>query len=470
MSTPAPRPTEQERRFGAGRIVLIAVGCIAALMALALFAGAGFITWANATQRDADGFFATTYHRYSTPSFALTREHVRVFTGVDRPEWITRPGRLATVRVSAHAIPGRQLFVGIARTSAVDAYLGGVAHDEVTDVSYDPFSVNYRSSTGTAPMTRPGNLHVWSVQATGAAPAVTWPVRKGNWSLVVMNASGAQGVSADVRLAAKVNFLGWVSLGLFLAGVLFAAAAALMIAFGVRRRSAATGAAGAGATAARYAAEPSPVVLDATPAPALSRWLWLVKWLLLIPHIIVLAFLWCAFFVLTIVAGVAILFTGRYPRGIFDFNVGVLRWTWRVAYYSYAALGTDRYPPFTLADVPDYPARLDVAYPERLSHWLVLVKWWLLALPQLVIVGILLGTAWGPRYTQFGLIAVLVVVAGFCLLFAGRYPAGLYDFLMGLNRWVVRVGAYVALMTDRYPPFRLDQGAHEPRARRPAVG
>ena len=184
-----------------------------------------------------------------------------------------------------------------------------------------------------------------------------------------------------------------------------------------------------------------------------ARGWWLLKWLLGIPHYIILAFLWIAFVVVWIIAFFAILFTAKYPRGLFNFNAGVLRWTWRVGFYSYEALGTDKYPPFTLASVDDYPADLQIEYPENLSRGLVLVKWWLLALPHYFITSFFQGGHGGR--SRVGLTTILAIFGAVALLFTGKYPEDIFKLVVGMNRWTYRVCAYASLMTDRYPPFRL---------------
>ena len=205
-----------------------------------------------------------------------------------------------------------------------------------------------------------------------------------------------------------------------------------------------------------------PVTLKGELTEPPARGWWLLKWLLGIPHYVILLFLWIAFIVVTIIAFFAILFTGKYPRGLFDFNAGVLRWTWRVGFYSYDVLGTDKYPPFTL-NPADYPAELEIEYPEKLSRGLVLVKWWLLAIPHYLVLAALCG-GWGWKWGNGsegdpsggpGLLYVLVIIAAVALLFTGKYYKEIFKLIVGINRWAYRVGAYAALMTDKYPPFRL---------------
>ena len=207
-----------------------------------------------------------------------------------------------------------------------------------------------------------------------------------------------------------------------------------------------------------------PIRLEGQLDPPLSRWLWLVKWFLLIPHILILVFLWLAFLLTTIAAFFVLLFTGRYPRGIFDFNLGVLRWTWRVAFYSYSALATDRYPPFSLGEEPDYPARLEIDYPEWQRKGFPLIGWWLLGVPQYGLASVFAGAGvgWAWQYGWGGIIDILMFVVAILLLFKNTYREDVFDIVMGFNRWVVRVGAYAAFMTPNYPPFRFDPGPREP--------
>jgi hypothetical protein len=182
-----------------------------------------------------------------------------------------------------------------------------------------------------------------------------------------------------------------------------------------------------------------PANLEISYPGELNRWLPLVKWLLAIPHFIALFFVGFGAFFALVYAFFVVLFTGRWPRGAFDFVVGTLRWAYRVlAYYH---LMTDAYPPFSLADDPDYPVRLDIEYPEHVDRWRPLVQW-LLAIPYLVVAGVL-----------YWLTGVMTFVAFFTVLFTKEIPRGVFELMVPGLRWNLRGGAYTYFMNDRYPPW-----------------
>jgi hypothetical protein len=351
------------------------------------------------------------------------------------------------------------IFLGIAPRADLEAYLSDVPHSQIERIDFGDYrkdriwTTQYEDRMGADAPSPPGDQTFWhaSVQGDGTQ-TLLWTMQPGDWMLVAMNADGSRGIEMSGTVGAEAPWLLAVGIGLLVAGVVLVALGLALILFVARRARIDA------PTVAEEAAEPIaegafPLSLKAEMDVSLSPALWLVKWFLLIPHCIVVPFLWVGFGVCWLLALFAILFTGRYPRGLFDYNVGVMRWTWRVAFYSYQALGTDQYPPFTLQP-GGYPADLEVTYPERLSRGLVLVKWWLLAIPHYIVVGVLQG---GGGFESWGLVTILTLFAAVSLLFTGRYPKDIFRLVVGMNRWAFRVFAYAALMTDQYPPFRLDE-------------
>jgi hypothetical protein len=469
----------------ASRIAMLVVGVLAGFLAVGLIAGGLALVVIHGTQRDADGFYSTPTGVFETPTAAITSDRIDLRSGPGEWGWARR--NWLTFRVETYSPD--ELFVGIGRQLDVLRYLDDVAHDQLESVDFRPFRSEYLRIPGDAGADPPGAQDFWVAESVGSGDqTLRWDVRPGRWMLVVMNADGSPGVTVEAAAGVRTGLLLPIGIGLLVAGLLTLAVAVVLVVLSVRDRGSAEGAlpppappVPAGESEGERVEAPAPVPvpspfdlegsypsrLDGELQPDLSRGLWLVKWFLAIPHLIVLAFLWMAFFLLTVAAFFAIVFTGRYPKGIFDFNVGVIRWSWRVTFYAFA-LGTDRYPPFSLDPDPDYPASFDVEYPEQgLSRGLVWVKWWLLAIPHYLVVAVFgggpgwLSWSWGERGSwafSGGLISILVLIAAVVLLFTARYPRSLFDLVMGLYRWTYRVLVYAALLRDDYPPFRLETG------------
>ncbi|HEY4869225.1 MAG TPA: DUF4389 domain-containing protein, partial [Candidatus Dormibacteraeota bacterium] len=374
MNTPIPPPppvAPARRQSRVGAVVMVVVGSVLTLMMIALLAGGGLLMWADRTQRDGSGYLTSGTGSLAAPSYAIVSSSLDLnFSG---RAWPGDQHALGNVRITVSSASRAGVFIGIAPRTDVLRYLDGVAYDGLTDLQFLPYHVTYTPHAGGAPAA-PASQPFWQAEATGAGTqTLTWKVASGQWIVVLMNADGSRGIAADVSVGASAPFLFAIALGLLIAGGVALVLAVLLLSLGIiglNRHD-------HNPPLPEGVPLPPPVRSDSLSYPMrlegrldepMSRWLWLVKWVLLIPHFIVLWFLFVAMFVLTVIAFFAILFTGRYPRGIFDFNVGVLRWAWRVGFYGYSALGTDRYPPFTFAIDADYPATLDVPYPEHLSR------------------------------------------------------------------------------------------------------
>ncbi len=171
-----------------------------------------------------------------------------------------------------------------------------------------------------------------------------------------------------------------------------------------------------------------------------NRWMILVRWLLAVPHLAIVNVLGSLANVITFIAFFAILFTRRYPEGLFKLAVGIQRWTQNTWVY---VLFHDRYPPFSFDGGQYPPVRYSVERREEYSRWMPLVKWLLAAPHYIILFFLFIGAAFVYLWTW---IVVLVT---------GRYPQGPFNFLVGVARWSARVTAYVGLMVDEYPPFSM---------------
>jgi len=216
-------------RGGAGRVVLIVVGVIAALLSLPMLAGGTALIVVDQTQRDDDGFLMSPSEDFSTATYAIVSDSADVdFGGSER----AARAILGDIRIRSES--DRDVFVGIARDTDVDEYLNDVERSVVTDIGEDP---EYSHRRGGAPTSPPGEQDFWAVSTHGSGEqTLEWEPEDGSWSVVVMNSDGSRGVASELSIGAELDAALWVGIVVLVIGALLAALAAIAITVGARRR------------------------------------------------------------------------------------------------------------------------------------------------------------------------------------------------------------------------------------------
>ena len=208
------------------RVVLLILGLVVAIVAVALIGAGGLLIWEHTTQRDADGYFSTDPERLESPSYAVVSKALDL--GSSPADWV--PSDIATLRISSDD----DVFIGVGPREDVRRDLRGVAYTEVTDFSTDPFRPTYQQFEGDATPAPPQDEDFWA--ATSSGGTLTWDVDGGEWSVVLMNADASQGVQADLAFAVKSGLLLPIGIVLLVVGLLLGAGAVAMIVASTRGR------------------------------------------------------------------------------------------------------------------------------------------------------------------------------------------------------------------------------------------
>lgn len=435
--------------MSAGKIVLLVFGTIVLLVAVGLLLAGGTLVWVDKALKDSEGFITTDTIELERGSYAIVTHPA----DIDIEErWLWDRSDLATIKVEAlNNNLSKQIFIGIAEKSDVQDYLNDVEYDEITEFRIHPYSVDYRNYPGSSAPADPASQTFWRVLAYGAGTqTLEWELERGTWVLVLMNTDGSAGVDLSGSVGVKVPWISGLGIGLLIGGIVALIIGIIMIYFAVRRPPVSSG------TNTAEILNTYPVRLSVDyPDKSLNRLTTFFRVIWIIPIAIILSLInantwgetdgwsyqYAAGGILFLPIVLMLLFRHKYPRWWFDWNVALTKFIARV--YTYLALLRDEYP----STDEDQAVHIEIAYPDvekDLNRWLPLVKWFL-ALPHYIVL-FFLGIA----------AFVCVVLAWFAILFTGRYPRSLFDFVVGWFRWSLRVASYAFLLTtDLYPPFSL---------------